>query len=62
MTITLEKSSNTMTYNEWIQHLRNERKKCAEKLAQYGDKPVVSAQERQRIADKTRVTITTTNQ
>ena len=51
-----------MTYNEWIQHLRIERKKIAEKLEQYGDKPVASAQERQRIADKTRVTITTTNQ
>ena len=50
-----------MTYNEWIAHIRAERKKCAEKLAQYGDKPVVSAQERQRIADKTRVTINTPN-
>jgi len=51
-----------MTYNEWIEHLREERKKIAEKLERLGDKPVVSAQERQRIADKTRVTITTTNQ
>jgi hypothetical protein len=48
-----------MNYNQWIQHIRAERRKCAEKLAQYGDKPVVSAQERQRIADKTRVTINT---
>ena len=62
MTITLEKSSNTMTYNEWIQHLRNERKKIAQKLERMGDNPVMSQQERQRIADKTRVTITTTNQ
>jgi hypothetical protein len=51
-----------MNYNEWIAHIRAERRNCAEKLAQYGDKPVVSAQERQRIADKTRVTIHTTNQ
>lgn len=57
MTITLEKSSNIMTYNEWIQHLRNERRKIAEKLERLGDKPVMSAQERQRIADKTRTTI-----
>ena len=48
-----------MTYNEWIQHLRNERKKIAEKLERLGDKPVVSAQERKRIEDKTRVTIHT---
>jgi hypothetical protein len=49
-------------YNEWIAHIRAERKKCAEKLAQYGDKPVMSAQERQRIADRTRTIIQTTNQ
>lgn len=49
-----------MTFNEWIQHIRNERRKCAEKLAQYGDKPIVSAQERQRIADKTRTIINST--
>jgi hypothetical protein len=48
-----------MTYNQWIAHIRAERRKCADKLAQYGDKPVVSAQERQRIADKTRTTIHT---
>ena len=46
-----------MTYNEWIKHLRNERKKIAEKLERLGDKPIVSTQERQRIADKTRTTI-----
>ena len=57
MTVTLEKSSNTMTYNEWIQHLRNERKKIAEKLERLGDKPVMSAQERERIADRTRTII-----
>lgn len=49
-----------MNYNAWIAHIREERKKCAEKLAHYGDKPVVSAQERQRIADKTRNIHTTT--
>lgn len=46
-----------MTYNEWIQHLRNERKKIAEKLERLGDKPVMSAQERERIADRTRTII-----
>ena len=46
-------------YNTWIEHLREERKKIAEKLERLGDKPVMSQQERQRIADKTRVTITT---
>lgn len=46
-----------MTYNEWIEHLRNERRKIAEKLERLGDKPVVSAQERERIAEKTRNTI-----
>jgi hypothetical protein len=46
-------------YNQWIAHIRAERRKCADKLAQYGDKPVVSQQERQRIADKTRTTIHT---
>lgn len=46
-----------MTYNDWIQHIRNERRKIAEKLERMGDKPVMSAQERQRIADKTRTTI-----
>jgi hypothetical protein len=49
-------------YNQWIAHIRAERMKCAEKLAQYGDKPVVSAQERKRIEEKTRTTIHTTNQ
>jgi len=48
-----------MNYNQWIAHIRAERRKCAEKLAQYGDKPVVSAQERKRIEEKTRVTIHT---
>lgn len=57
MTVTLEKSSNTMTYNEWIAYIRRERKECAEKLERLGDKPVMSTQERQRIADKTRTTI-----
>lgn len=57
MTITPQKSSNTMTYNEWIQHLREERKKIAEKLERMGDKPVMSTQERERIADRTRTTI-----
>lgn len=57
MTITLEKSSNMMTYNEWIEHIRNERRKIAQKLAQYGDKPVMSQQERERIAERTRTTI-----
>lgn len=56
MTVTIEKSSN-MTYNQWIEHIRNERKKIADKLERMGDKPVMSAQERQRIADKTRTTI-----
>jgi hypothetical protein len=46
-------------YNTWIAHIRAERRKCAEKLAQYGDKPVMSAQERERIAEKTRATIHT---
>ena len=46
-----------MTYNEWIQHLREERKKIAEKLERMGDKPVMSAQERERIADRTRTII-----
>ena len=46
-----------MTYNELIQHLRNERKKIAEKLKRLGDKPVMSAQERERIADRTRTII-----
>jgi len=46
-----------MTYNEWIQHLRNERRKIAEKLERLGDKPVMSAQERERIAERTRTTI-----
>lgn len=46
-----------MTYNEWIQHLRNERKKIAEKLERLGDKPVMSQQERERIAERTRTTI-----
>lgn len=46
-----------MTYNEWIAYIRRERRKIAEKLERLGDKPVMSAQERQRIADKTRVTI-----
>jgi len=45
-----------MNYNSWISHIREERRKCAEKLAQYGDKPVVSAQERKRIEEKTRTT------
>lgn len=48
-----------MTYNEWIEHIRRERKECAEKLERLGDKPIVSAQERKRIEDKTRVTIHT---
>jgi len=48
-----------MNYNEWIQHIRNERRRCEEKLAQYGDKPIVSAQERKRIEEKTRATINT---
>ncbi len=51
MTITLEKSSNTMTYNQWIEHIRNERRKIAEKLERLGDKPVMSQQERIVIAD-----------
>ena len=46
-----------MTYNEWIEHIRNERRKIAEKLERMGDKPVMSQQESQRIADKTRTTI-----
>ena len=46
-----------MTYNEWIKHLRDERRKIAEKLDRLGDKPVMSAQERERIADRTRTTI-----
>jgi len=54
-------TDNMTDYNQWISHIREERRKCAEKLAQYGDKPIVSAQERERIAEKTR-TIIHTNQ
>ena len=46
-----------MTYNQWIEHIRNERKNIAEKLERLGDKPVMSTQERERIADRTRTII-----
>lgn len=46
-----------MNFNRWQRFIRIQRMRCAHKLALLGDKPEMSIQERQRIADKTRTTI-----